>query len=92
MANNQYEDLFKDEKPEVCQACGGSLTFEKVNLEDYQGGRLYIMEKVPAFVCENCGEVWLPEPVMLDFEKMIETVKQKKRNKPKTKKPKHKKK
>ena len=54
-----------------CQACGGSLSREKVNLEDYQGGKLYIMEKVPAMVCEDCGEVWVPEETMHEFEKMI---------------------
>lgn len=73
MAN--FEEFLKENKPEECQACGGALTLEKVNLEDYQGGKLYLMEKVPAFVCQECGEVWVPEPVMLEFEKMIEITK-----------------
>ena len=79
MANNKefekYKDLFGENQLEECQACGGPLVFEKVNLEDYQGGKLYMMEKVPALVCQECGEVWVPAPVMAEFEKMIETAK-----------------
>jgi YgiT-type zinc finger domain-containing protein len=82
MANNnneKAEEFAEEDKPEECYACGGPLVLEKVNLEDYQGGKLYMMEKVPAFVCQNCGEVWVPESIMSEFERMIETVKQKKK-------------
>ena len=79
MANNKefekYKELFGENQLEECQACGGPLAFEKVNLEDYQGGKLYMMEKVPALVCQECGEVWVPAPIMAEFEKMIETAK-----------------
>jgi len=76
--HEQFENLEKSMRasaPEACQECGGQLAFEKVNLEDYQGGKLYLMEKVPAMVCQECGEVWVPEPVMKEFEKMIDTAK-----------------
>ena len=77
MPNNDefklYKDLLEENKPGACAACGGFLTLEKVNLEDYQGGKLYMMEQVPAYVCGECGEVWVPEPIMLEFEKMIQT-------------------
>ncbi len=72
---DKYKELFQDQAPTECQACGGPLELEKVNLEDYQGGKLYMMEKVPAFVCQNCDEIWVPEPIMQEFEKMIETAK-----------------
>lgn len=89
MANNKefekYKELFGDSEPSECQACGGPLSLEKVNLEDFQGGKLFLMEKVPAFVCQSCGEVWVPEPVINEFEKMIQTVKEKNK-KTKTKK------
>ncbi|MBU0672945.1 MAG: YgiT-type zinc finger protein [Candidatus Margulisbacteria bacterium] len=82
MANfEEYKELLEENAPSECQACGGPLVLEKVNLEDYQGGKLFMMEKVPAFVCQNCGEIWVPEPVMLEFERMIETVKLKKQEK-----------
>ena len=72
----KYRSLLGEE-PEACEACGGPLELEKVNLEDYQGGKLYMMESVPAYVCQECGEVWVPEPIMGEFEKMIATVKSK---------------
>jgi YgiT-type zinc finger domain-containing protein len=70
--NNRNKDIER-----TCQACGGPLHLEKVNLEDYQGGKLYMMEKVPAYVCQDCGEVWVPDSIMQEFEKMIEIVKRK---------------
>ena len=84
MPNNHKEKKKNDDKgteefledaESGCEACGGELKLEKVNLEDYQGGKLYMMESVPAYVCQECGEIWVPEPVMLEFEKMIETAK-----------------
>ena len=77
------KDFLEENKPEECQVCGGSLTLEKVNLEDYQGGKLFMMEQVPAFVCQECGEVWVPEPVVAEFEKMIAVVKQRKQKRAK---------
>jgi YgiT-type zinc finger domain-containing protein len=82
----KYRALIGDE-PEACEACGGSLELEKVNLEDYQGGKLYMMESVPSFVCQECGEVWVPEPLMEEFEKMIATAKAKTAEKNQTKVP-----
>jgi YgiT-type zinc finger domain-containing protein len=75
MSESDNFDLLTDQEPGECQACGGPLMQEKVNLEDYQGGKLYMMEKVLAYVCQNCGEIWVPEPIMIEFEKMIETAK-----------------
>jgi YgiT-type zinc finger domain-containing protein len=71
----KYKELLSEEDPGECQACGGSLALEKVNLEDYQGGKLYMMENVPAYVCQECGEIWVPEPLLQEFEKMIDTAK-----------------
>lgn len=72
----RYKNLL-GEAQEECEACGGHLELEKVNLEDYQGGKLYMMESVPAYVCQECDEIWVPEPLMAEFEKMIETAKRK---------------
>jgi YgiT-type zinc finger domain-containing protein len=74
----KYRELFSTsgEEPETCQNCDGPLNLEKVNLEDFQGGKLYLMENIPAYVCQSCGEVWVPEPIMHEFEKMIETAQQ----------------
>ncbi|MDD4178717.1 MAG: YgiT-type zinc finger protein [Candidatus Margulisbacteria bacterium] len=73
----KYKKLIEGQEPGECQACGGVLELEKVNLEDYQNGKLYMMEGVPAYVCQDCSEVWVPEPIMAEFEKMIDTAKHK---------------
>lgn len=73
----KYKQLLEGAEAEECAACGGALELEKVNLEDYQGGKLYMMEGVPAFVCQECDEIWVPEPIMEEFEKMIEAAKRK---------------
>ncbi len=82
--HNQFKKIWeslKQNAPSGCQACGGSLSLEEVNLEDYQGGKLYLMEKVPAMVCQECGEVWVPEKIMHEFENMITTAKKRKAKK-----------
>lgn len=75
MPENNHTN-FNFEAPEECEVCGGPLLPEKVNLEDYQEGKLYMMENVPAYVCQECGEVWVPEPILEEFENMIEAAKQ----------------
>ena len=72
----RYKDLL-GEAQEECAVCGGHLELEKVNLEDYQEGKLYMMESVPAYVCQECQEIWVPEPIMAEFEKMIATAQHK---------------
>ncbi len=74
----EYKELFGDNR---CEACGGLLTRETMNLEEFEDGKLYIIEKVPAFACEDCGEVWIPEPILQEFEKMIEAAKKRKKKK-----------
>ena len=64
-----------EEETESCQACGGTLKPEKVNLEEFEEGKLYLMENVVAYICEECGEMWIPEPIVNEFEKMMETAK-----------------
>jgi len=71
---NSPEDEF-EATPEACEACGGELTADKVNLEEFENGKLYLMENVMAYVCQQCGEVWVPEPVIKEFEKMMDTAK-----------------
>jgi len=81
-----FED-FPQEKMKSCQACGGKLKLENVNLEEFEAGKLYLMENVSAYVCQNCGEIWVPEPILKEFEKMMEVAKaRKKRRHPKKKK------
>ena len=71
MKDNKIERVFDDLNPGICSACGGKLSFDRVSLDHYEGEKLYIIEDVPAFVCQECGEVWIPKPVIEELEKMI---------------------
>jgi YgiT-type zinc finger domain-containing protein len=75
---SEFEKLLIEEAPQACQECGGPVKFQKVNLEEFEGGKLFVIDDVPAFVCEECGETWIPKQFLDEFEKMIETVKKKK--------------
>lgn len=57
--------------PGQCSVCGGKLFFDKVSLDHYEGEKLYVIEDVPAFICEECGEIWIPKPVIEELEKMV---------------------
>lgn len=70
--NDNTEEDF-EEGLQFCEACGGMLKPEKVNLEEFENGKLYMMENVLAYICALCGEMWVPEPILNEFEKMIET-------------------
>jgi len=83
--SEELENVFEEEEENICQACGGPLKLEKVNLEEFEGGKLYLMENVAAYVCESCGEMWVPEPVLKEFEKMMDTAKRHKTQSPKKK-------
>jgi len=77
----EIDEFVSGEETEPCKSCGGPVKTEKVNLEHYEGGKLYIIEKVPGLVCENCGETWVPKPFMDEFKAMIETAKSRKKKK-----------
>ena len=70
--DGEFEENFDNEDSGSCENCGGELKSEKVTLEEVENGKLYVMENVPARVCQDCGEQWIPEPVLKEFEKMLE--------------------
>ena len=76
---SDFEKSLLEDAPEACNECGGTLKFERVNLEDFEGGKLYVIDEVPSFVCEECGEIWVPKPFLDEFEKMVDIIKKKKR-------------
>jgi YgiT-type zinc finger domain-containing protein len=69
---SSYKDFEAMGEGEACPNCGGPLKPEKVNLEEFEAGKLFHMEQVPGFLCDACGEIWVPEPILKEFEKMIE--------------------
>ena len=63
------------EEPQICEECGGTLKPKKMRLEEFEGGKLYVIEDAPVMECESCGEIWVPEPIINEFEEMMETAK-----------------
>ncbi len=71
MAKEKSDNIYSEYNPGVCSACGGKLYFDKVSLDHYEDEKLYVIEDVPAYICEECGEIWIPKPVLEELEKMI---------------------
>ena len=54
-----------------CSFCGGQVKSERVELDYRYKGKLHIFQKVPAGVCQQCGEKYLlerPRPVVVQSE------------------------
>jgi YgiT-type zinc finger domain-containing protein len=78
-----------EEEQQFCEECGGALKPGKMRLEEFEGGKLFVIEDAPVMECESCGEVWVPQPIIEEFEQMMEAAKKNKpvrRLQPKTKK------
>jgi len=60
--NHEYGD---------CAFCGGIVKEKKVELDYRYKGNLYIIEKVPAGVCRQCGEKYLTASVAEEIERRI---------------------
>jgi YgiT-type zinc finger domain-containing protein len=67
-----------EEEQQACEECGGILKPNKIRLEEFEGGKLYVIEDAPVMECESCGEVWVPQPIITEFEQMMDAAKKKK--------------
>jgi len=74
--NKQKKNI--PEEPQYCEECGGTLKPKRVRLEEFEGGKLYVIEDVPVMECDTCGETWVPEPVIEEFEQMMALAKKRK--------------
>ena len=68
-----------DVEQQACEECGGTLKPNKMRLEEFEEGKLYVIEDAPIMECESCGEVWVPQPIIEEFEQMMDAAK---KNKP----------
>lgn len=75
MSESKKDIVSDNSEPQYCEECGGILKPGKIKLEEFEDGKLYIIEDVPVLECENCGEVWVPEPILEEFEQMMATAK-----------------
>ena len=39
----------------------------------YEKGQILIIKNIPCFVCENCGEIYLTNEIILEIEKFLDT-------------------
>ncbi len=56
-----------------CSFCGGEVKEEKVELDYRYHGKLFIFQNVPAGVCQQCGEKYVPAKVAKEIEHRIQT-------------------
>ncbi|MBI1744939.1 type II toxin-antitoxin system MqsA family antitoxin [Candidatus Acetothermia bacterium] len=64
---------------EYCPLCGGLIEDRTIVHEERDAqGHLYIFENVPARVCDQCGEVWLPAATIDLLDEVIAKAKPKK--------------
>lgn len=67
-----------EEESKQCESCGGTLIPEKMKLEEFEDGKLYVINDAPVMACQSCGEVWVPEKILDELEQMIEVTRKQK--------------
>ncbi len=54
-----------------CPLCGGELEAKTVTHPQEYGGRIIILENVPAEVCQQCGEVLIRPDVLERMQALV---------------------
>jgi YgiT-type zinc finger domain-containing protein len=54
-----------------CSFCGGVVKEEKAELDYRYKGKLYVFQKVPVGVCQQCNEKYLTAEVVKKIERRI---------------------
>jgi len=55
---------------DVCGYCGGDTYEDEVRMALWEGDKVFIIEDIPARVCEKCYEQFYEEAVRLSIEKL----------------------
>lgn len=78
MGNDSEEKKWKEQfgTTGVCEACGGKLHFQKVTLDTEEGGKVVVLNDVPAMVCGDCGEYWVSPESIAEMESLSDVAKQ----------------
>jgi YgiT-type zinc finger domain-containing protein len=56
-----------------CYYCGGEVLEREMDLDFRWGGKLFIIEGVPAGVCQQCGEKFLTATVSEDLDRLVKS-------------------
>jgi YgiT-type zinc finger domain-containing protein len=54
-----------------CPLCGGKMKKEEIDYEKHWGEKIYGFKKVPAFICESCGDILIPADAAKAMEEII---------------------
>jgi len=57
--------------PTICGECGGGLESKTITHFQPWGTELVRFDQVPAFVCIQCGHVWLSAEVSQSMDRII---------------------
>ena len=57
----------------ICEFCGGETRKKKVKKQHWLRGRLYIVERVEAEVCEECGERYFHAITLDEIDRYLST-------------------
>jgi len=55
-----------------CYLCSGEMKKEMVTITRYRKGNYYLIEEVPAMVCEQCGEKWFSMSTVMKMDQLME--------------------
>lgn len=55
---------------EKCYFCGGTIKKKKVRVDYRWGDKLTVLENVPAWVCNQCGEKYFDAEVAKEMERL----------------------
>ena len=55
-----------------CYLCSGEMKEELVTITRYRKGSYYLLEDVPAMVCEQCGEKWFSMKTVINMDELME--------------------
>ena len=56
-----------------CYYCGGEVKEKVIQIEHRWKGKLYLIDKVPVGVCQQCGEKYLASGVYKGLERLAKS-------------------
>lgn len=62
------QDIYGD-----CHHCGGEIAEQKIRVDFWWEGKLYLLEDVPAGVCKQCGEKYFTAKVSKEMDEMVKS-------------------
>jgi len=59
--------------PTLCALCGSTEQSTTITHHARRGGTIYVFENVPAYVCDQCGDIWIDGTVLHQIDELIAT-------------------